>query len=63
MLNSGSGYWRNPATGNLEVLPVDRPGTSIPEELHYNEYTCSGQNIPDTTVANDYMNFVTAHGL
>jgi PKD repeat protein len=63
MLNSGSGYWRNPGTGNLEVLPVDRPGTSIPEELHYNEYTCSGQNIPDTTVANDYMNFVTANGL
>jgi PKD repeat protein len=63
MLNSGSGYWRNPATGNLEVLPVNRPGTSIPEELHYNEYTCSGQNIPDTTVANDYMNFVTANGL
>jgi PKD repeat protein len=63
MLNSGSGYWRNPATGNLEVLPVDRPGTSIPEELHQNEYTCSGQNIPDTTIANDYMNFVTANGL
>ncbi len=63
MLNSGSGYRRNPATGNLEVLPLDRPGTSIPEELHYNEYTCSGQNIPDTTVANDYMNFVTANGL
>ena len=63
MLNSGSGYWRNPATGKLEVLPVDRPGTTIPEELHYNEYTCAGQNIPDTTVANDYMNFVTANGL
>jgi PKD repeat protein len=63
MLNSGSGYWRNPATGNLEVLPVDRPGTSIPEEQHYNEYTCSGQNIPDTTIANDYMSNVTAHGL
>ena len=23
MLSSGSGYWRNPATGNLEVLPVE----------------------------------------
>jgi PKD repeat protein len=63
MLNSGSGYWRNPGTGNLEVLPVNRPGTSIPEELHYNEYTCAGQNIPDTTVGNDYMNFVSANGL
>ena len=63
MLNSGSGYWRNPATGNLEVLPVNRPGTSVPEELHYNEYTCSAQNIPDQTIANDYLNFVTTNGL
>jgi PKD repeat protein len=63
MLNSGSGYWRNPGTGNVEVLPVDRPGTSIPEELHYNEYTCSGTNIPDTTVGNDFQNFVSANGL
>jgi PKD repeat protein len=63
MLSSGSGYWRNPATGKLEVLPVNRPGTTIPEELHDNEYTCSGQNISDTTVANDYLNFVNANGL
>jgi PKD repeat protein len=63
MLNSGSGYWRDPATGNLEVLPIDRPGTSIPEEQHYNEYTCSGQSIPDTTVANAYINFVNTDGL
>ena len=63
MLNSGSGYWRNPATGNLEVLPTDRPGTTIPEELHDNEYTCQGQSIPDTTVATDYLNFVNTYGL
>jgi PKD repeat protein len=63
MLNSGSGYWRNPGTGNLEVLPVNRPGTSIPEELHYNEYTCQGQSLPDTTVGDDYLNFVSANGL
>jgi PKD repeat protein len=63
MLNSGSGYWRNPATGNIEALPVDRPGTTIPEELHYNEYTCCGQNVPDQTIANDYMNFVATNGL
>ena len=63
MLSSGSGYWRNPATGNIEALPVNRPGTNIPEELHYNEYTCCGQNIPDQTIANDYMNFVTTNGL
>jgi PKD repeat protein len=63
MLSSGSGYWRNPATGNVEVLPTDRPGTTIPEELHDNEYTCQGQSIPDTTVANDYLNFVNTDGL
>jgi len=63
MLNTGSGYWRNPATHNLEVLPVDRPGTTIPEEINYNEYTCSAQNIPDSTVATNYLNFVNANGL
>ncbi|NUR62380.1 MAG: PKD domain-containing protein [Catenulispora sp.] len=63
MLNSGSGYWRNPADGKLEVLPPNRPGTNIPEELHYNEYTCSNQSIPDSTVANDYINFVNTNGL
>ena len=63
MLNSGSGYWRNPATNKLEVLPVDRPGTNIPEEIHYNEYTCSGTNIPDQTVGTAYENFVATNGL
>src|SRR5579859_4616883 len=63
MLNSGSGYWRNPADNKIEVLPVDRPGTTIPEELHYNEYTCNGQSIPDTTVGSDYLNFVNTNGL
>ncbi len=63
MLSSGSGYWRNPATGKLEVLPVDRPGTTIPEELHYNEYTCNNQSIPDSTVANDYINFINTNGM
>jgi PKD repeat protein len=63
MLNTGSGEWRDPATGKVEVLPVKRPGTSIPEELNYNNYTCKGQNDDDQVVANDYMNFVTANGL
>jgi PKD repeat protein len=63
MLNSGSGYWRNPATGKLEVLPVNRPGTTIPEEINYNEFTCNAQNIPDQTVANNYMSFVNTNGL
>ena len=63
MLSSGSGYWKNPADGKLEVLPPNRPGTTIPEELHYNEYTCSNQSIPDSTVANDYINFVNTNGL
>jgi PKD repeat protein len=63
MLTTGSGYWRNPGTGKPEVLPFDRPGTTIPDELHQNEFTCNNQNIPDQTVANDYMSFVNANGL
>jgi PKD repeat protein len=63
MLNTGSGYWRNPGTHNLEVLPVNRPGTNIPEELHYNEYTCSAQSLPDTTIGTDYLNYVSTYGL
>jgi PKD repeat protein len=63
MLNTGSGFWRNPATGKPEVLPVNRPGTTIPEELHQNEFTCSNQNISDTTVGNDFLNFVSTNGL
>jgi hypothetical protein len=47
----------------VEVLPPNRPGTNIPEELHYNEYTCSNQSIPDSTVANDYLSFVNTNGL
>ncbi|WP_276313864.1 PKD domain-containing protein [Solihabitans fulvus] len=63
MLNTGSGYWRNPATNAIEALPVNRPGTSIPEELNYNHYTCCGQNDDDQVIANDYMNFVASNGL
>ncbi|WP_084700805.1 PKD domain-containing protein [Streptacidiphilus anmyonensis] len=63
MLNSGSGYWKNPADGKVEVLPPNRPGTTIPEELHTNEYTCQNQSIPDSTVATDYLNFVNQYGM
>jgi PKD repeat protein len=63
MLSTGSGYWNDPATNRPEVLPVDRPGTTIPEELNYNQYTCSNQSVPDTTVANSYMSFVSQYGL
>jgi PKD repeat protein len=63
MLSSGSGFWRNPATGKVEVLPVNRPGTSVPEELDYNNYACSGQNDDDQVIGNDFMNFVSANGL
>jgi PKD repeat protein len=63
MVNSGSGYWRNPATGNVEWLPVNRPGTNVPEELHYNEYTTKGQNVSDQTIANDYLSYVGTNGL
>ncbi len=63
MLNTGSGYWLNPSTNAVEALPVNRPGTSIPEEINYNHYTCCGQNDDDQTIATDYENFVTANGL
>ncbi len=63
MLNEGSGYWRNPKDGRAEVLPIDRPGTKIPEELDYNQYTCSNKMPSDSTVANGFMGFVTSHGL
>jgi hypothetical protein len=53
MLSSGSGYWRNPATNAIEALPVNRPGTNVPEELNYNHYTCCGQNDDDQVIAND----------
>ncbi len=63
MLSTGSGEWRNPGTGKPEVLPANRPGTTIPEELTYNNYTCKGQNDPDQTIGTGFENFVSAHGL
>ncbi|MFE9428031.1 PKD domain-containing protein [Kitasatospora sp. NPDC006697] len=63
MLNSGSGYWKNPADGKTEVLPPNRPGTNIPEELHTNEYTCLNQSLPDSTIAGDYLNFINTNGM
>ena len=63
MLNTGSGEWRNPGTGQPEVLPVNRAGTSIPDELIYNNYTCKGQNDDDQTVGTSFLNFVSANGL
>jgi hypothetical protein len=62
-LKPGSGYWRNPATKAVEVLPIDRPGTKIPEEINYNDYTCCHKNVKDETIANDYIKFVQAQGL
>jgi PKD repeat protein len=63
MLNTGSGEWRNPGTGQPEVLPANRAGTNIPEELTYNNYTCKGQNDDDQTIGTGFQNFVSANGL
>jgi PKD repeat protein len=63
MLTAGSGEWRNPGTGQPEVLPVNRPGTNIPEELTYNNYACRGQNDDDQTIGTGFQNFVSANGL
>lgn len=62
-LKSGSGLWRNPSDGKVEVLPIDRPGTKIPEELNYNQYTCKHVRVSDTQVASSFLNFVGSHGL
>ena len=63
MQTTGSGYWRNPGTGKPEVLPVNRPGTSVPQELAYNNYTCKGQNDDDQTIGTGFQNYVAANGL
>lgn len=63
MLKAGSGYWKNPKDGKAEVLPIDRPGTKIPEELNYNQYTCRHQRVSDAQVATGFLNFVKSDGL
>jgi PKD repeat protein len=63
MLSTGSGYWRNPATNKLEVLPIDRPGTTVPEEIDFNNYTCKAQNDDDQVIGNDFMSYVNSNGL
>jgi PKD repeat protein len=63
MLNSGTGYFKNKSDGKAEVLPIDRPGTKIPEEVNYNQYTCSNQSVSDTQVGNGFINFVKSNGL
>ncbi|SFW73060.1 PKD domain-containing protein [Amycolatopsis australiensis] len=63
MLSSGSGEWKNPGTGKPEVLPVNRPGTSVPELLNYNNYTCKAQNDDDQVIGDGFLNYVSANGL
>jgi PKD repeat protein len=62
-VKSGSGYWRNPKDGKAEVLPIDRPGTKIPEELNFDQYTCQHVRVSDTQVADGFLNFVKTDGL
>ncbi len=59
----GSGYWRNPTDGRAEVLPIDRPGTNIPEELNYSQYACSHTRVSDSRVASSFLGFVKSYGL
>ena len=44
-------------------LPKDRPGTNIPEELDYDNYTNYSENTPDRVIANDFINFIDTYGL
>jgi hypothetical protein len=57
-LKPGSGYWRNPKTNTAEVLPIDRPGTKIPDELSYNS-----KGTKDLTITDKYIKFVKTYGL
>ena len=63
MLKAGSGYWKNPKDGRAEVLPIDRPGSKIPDELNYNQYTCKHRRVSDTQVATGFLSFVKTNGL
>jgi PKD repeat protein len=58
----GNGYWE-PVGGKPSALPVDEPGTTYPDELHYSEYTCSNISVGDDTVTNDFLSSVAVHGL
>jgi hypothetical protein len=60
--SGGNGYWE-PVGGSPSALPVDEPGTTYPDELHYSEYTCSNISVDDDVVANDFLASVAAHGL
>lgn len=60
--SGGNGYWE-PTGGSPSALPVDEPGTTYPDELHYSEYTCSNISVGDDVVANDFLASVAAHGL
>jgi PKD repeat protein len=58
----GNGYWE-PTGGSPSALPIDGPGTTYPDELHYSEYTCSNISVGDEAVANDFLSSVSTHGL
>lgn len=60
--SGGNGYYE-PTGGSPSALPVDEPGTTYPDELHYSEYTCSNVSVGDDVVANDFLASVAAHGL
>ena len=60
--SGGNGYWE-PTGGSPSTLPVDEPGTTYPDELHYSEYTCSNISVGDDVVTNDFLSSVAAHGL
>ena len=60
--SGGNGYYK-PTGASPSALPVDEPGTTYPDELHYSEYTCSNISVGDDVVSNDFLSSVSAHGL
>jgi PKD repeat protein len=60
--SGGNGYYE-PTGGSPSALPVDEPGTTYPDELHYSEFTCSNISVSDEVVANDFLSSVATNGL
>ncbi|MCL5963261.1 MAG: PKD domain-containing protein [Candidatus Thermoplasmatota archaeon] len=66
ILNKGQAFTAAsmPSSGNgVGWMPVDRPGTNIPQEIDYSNYTNNSQTTPDEVVAGNYINYVNTYGM
>ncbi|MGC8725115.1 MAG: PKD domain-containing protein [Thermoplasmata archaeon] len=66
ILNKGQAFTADSmpsSSSSLGWMPVDRPGTNIPEEIDYSNYTNNSQSVPDEVAAGNYINYVQTYGL